>query len=185
MNYRTSKWTYNTGASVGASIGTFSASKGMLVLYAPSGTPKRFNFSTFGMVIGARLPKSIRLPDIALPRGHGITASGSTTDFWADGIVLLHPAFPGSELSTNDFCGGTFSANLEGGLLIAKGYTAMHVGIPVQMILASSFNPALAGLAANSAKAIILMKGISEGLVDGISLSSSIGAISYDGDYID
>lgn len=168
---------------MGASIGLFAGARGMLVLNDPSRVPKRFNFTTLGMGVGARVPKSIQLPGIPLPMRQSLSGSGSTTDFWASGIVFMHPSFKGGELKTSDFCGGAFTADFSFGLLIAKGCTATHVGVPMPMMLAAPFNPAFATLAANSAKAVILMKGVSEGLIDGHSLSSSMGTISFDGDY--
>lgn len=95
----------------------------------------------------------------------------------------MNRTFPGWELTISDFCGGACTADFGAGVLIAKSYTAMHVGTPTPIIQAATFNPAFAGLAINSAKAIILMKGISEGLIDAVSGSSSIGAITYGGNY--
>ncbi len=62
-------------------------------------------------------------------------------------------------------------------MLIAKNYTIMHVGIPKALMLASFTNPAFLGAATNAAKAIIVMKGVSEGLTDGLALTSAVGLL--------
>ncbi|MDR5838846.1 hypothetical protein [Caballeronia sp. LZ034LL] len=180
ISYRKSRWRYNTGASVAGALGPLSAARGILVLDDPAKVTHHFNFSTFGInLLSLRIPKQFQLPELPLPKGRGLTGSGSTTDFWGDGVVLMNYSFQGDELSAADFGGGAFIAEMGGGMLIAKAYTIMHMGIPEALMLACAASPALIGMAARNARAMIVMKGISEGLIDGLGLSSSIGFVSH------
>ncbi|MDR5762568.1 hypothetical protein [Caballeronia sp. LZ035] len=180
INYKKSRWRYNTGASVAGALGPLSAARGILLLDDPANLSHRFSFSTFGIsLLSLRIPKQFQLPDLPLPKRRGLTGSGSTTDFWGEGVVFKNDSFQGEELSATDFRGGAFIAELGGGLLIAKAYTVMHMGIPEALMLACAACPALVGMAARNAKAMIVMKGISEGLIDGVGLSSSIGFVSH------
>ncbi|MDR5818079.1 hypothetical protein QCE62_31150 [Caballeronia sp. LZ033] len=100
ISYRKSRWRYNTGASVAGALGPLSAARGILVLVDPAKVSHQFNFSTFGInLLGLRIPKQFQLPELPLPKGRGLTGSGSTTDFWGDGIVFMNYSFQGDELS--------------------------------------------------------------------------------------
>jgi hypothetical protein len=184
MTYpRQSKWEYNTGASLAVSIGSFVAAGGILVFDDPSGAHHKFRFGSLGMGLGMRLPKSLRLPDVPLPRSQGASPSGATTDFWAQGSVFLNRSFHGGDLRIDDFAGGALIAEFCGGVLIAKSFTYMLVGIPPAVLSSAAFHPAFVRLATYSARALVRIKGISEGLIDGFNGTSSIGLLSYEGIY--
>jgi hypothetical protein len=185
MTYRKSSWSFNTSAGAGIGLGPFSISRGMLVLNEPDGKEfRQFKYSTFGMGLKSfRLPERFQLPGIPLPRGHELSGSASTTDFWSDGIIFMNQTFHGRELTLQDFSGGVFVEDAGGGVLIARHYTLMHVGVPNALMLASFANPAFLAVALNAAKAIIIMEGVSEGLIDGAGITSSIGMLTYEGRY--
>ncbi|KDR37022.1 hypothetical protein BG57_09865 [Caballeronia grimmiae] len=98
-------------------------------------------------------------------------------------MIFMNQTFQREELTLQDFLGGAFIGDFGGGVFVAKNYTAMHVGIPKPLMLASYMNPVFLSLAMNAAKAIILMKGVSEGLIDGVGLTSSVGSLEYKGTY--
>jgi hypothetical protein len=187
--YRRSSWKYETGASQSASIGLLSGTRGMIVLSTPDGTKHRFNAANAGIGFGLRAPEKIQLPDIALPRaifkGNTITGGGSTTDFDGNGWVWKTPAFHREELTINDFCGATNSFDGAAGLLVGYGVSLLFVGIPQVMMMAGILNAAFIGIATRQAKALIIMRGITEGLIDGLSVFSTFGGLSYAGQYTD
>ena len=184
-DYRLSRWTYNTGASGSGSIGMLSASGGMIVLDDPAGTPQRFDFVSYGIGVGKRIAQKFRLPDISpkMLNGREIAGIGSPTDFDAAGEVYMTPSFHGQELSVSDLCGATNTIDVTGGFLIARGKMWLYAGIQPALMLAGIVNPAFMGLALNTAKARIEMRGISEGLIDGIAATSSIGVLEHKGRY--
>ena len=185
---RRSAWQYNTGAGGSVSVGPLSASRGLIALDDPSGKPKRFDIATFGIGWNVmRLPAKLRLPDIPLPRavfkGNSLAGSGSSSDFIATGWVYINHTFTGNELKESDFEGGACSIEMGGGVLVAGSITAMYVGIPVQLMMAAIANPMFSRLALNAAKAVVILLGVSEGLMDGIGATASVGALTYRGDY--
>lgn len=185
MSYRKSDWNFNTSASAGVGLGPFSLSRGMIVMDEPGGRESRmFAYSTFGMGLKSyRLPKHFQVPGIPLPKGHELSGAASTTDFWSDGVVYMNQNFNGRELTLEDFTGGAFVQDFGGGVLVAENYTILHVDIPQALMLASFTNPIFLSLSMNIAKAIILMKGVSEGLIDGVGVTSAVGLLNYQGQY--
>ncbi|MDR5838560.1 hypothetical protein [Caballeronia sp. LZ034LL] len=187
--YRKSTWRYETGALQSMSIGPFSAVRGVVVLSSPDGRKHKYNEVSFGFNVGKRIPVKFQLPDIPLPhaafKGNGVTGSGSTIDFDGGGVVFMTPTFQGDELSTDDFSGAANSIEGGGGLLVAYGYTFLFTGMPQAVLLAGLSNPAFLGIALRTAKGLIIIRGISEGLIDGLGVTSSFGALSYGGEYVE
>jgi hypothetical protein len=185
--YRISKWTYNTAASGSISIGYLTASRGFIVLDDPAGTSHRFNVASMGFGYGKRVASKAQLPDVPLPatlfNGNTLGGGGATSDFSGNGFVAMTPAFLGSELKPNDFVGATNQLDAGAGLLVAYGFTFVFSGIPQSLMLGAIANPAFMHGALNSAKALIVMRGMSEGLIDGGSFSSSVGMLTYQGTY--
>lgn len=187
--YRKSTWRYETGASQTMSFGPLSAGRGMIVLSAPDGRKHRYNEASFGFNLGKRVPTKFQLPDIPLPhaisKGIVVAGSGSTIDFDGGGAVFMTPTFHGDELSKDDFAGAANAIEGSGGLLVAYGYSFLFSGMPQAVLLAGLTNPAFIGIALRSAKCLIIIRGISECLIDGLSVSSSFGALSYGGEYLE
>jgi hypothetical protein len=178
-----SLWTYETSAAGGLNIGALSMSGGQVILKNPRGELHRFRYHGFGpgLGMGARAAKSIRLPDLKFPKGQSGSASGSTTDF--PGRGWIYRAKP-SELTPHDFEGITLYADASAGFLIAEGLTGLIVGLSEKAFIPLIFSPALFSHAISaSAKALVLLQGQSEGLIDGAGVGLMIGQLTYVGPY--
>ncbi|WP_159834188.1 hypothetical protein [Burkholderia sp. 8Y] len=159
----------------------------MLVLDDPSQQPFKFKYAAagFGLGAGLRLPARLRLPEIKLPRfiskDGTIAGVGSTSDFISKGVVYR---FKERELEATDFVGLTLCLDAGGGVLVAGGLTLFVTGLTQWMIVGWLFNPVLfTNVLFSTASALVLMAGVSEGLVDGINATPMIGSISYEGPY--
>ncbi|MDR5783385.1 hypothetical protein QCE63_28640 [Caballeronia sp. LZ065] len=92
----------------------------------------------------------------------------------------MNQNFHGRELKLDDFTGGAFVQDFGGGVLIAESYTILHVGVPQALMLASFTNPVFPSLSMNAARAIILIKGVSEGLIDGIGVTGPVSNFVFE-----
>jgi hypothetical protein len=180
-----SKWAYGTAGSATLSINTLTLAQGKLILSDPKGQTHAYRYSGAGAGMGWRVPKSLRLPDIRLPRTRDatITGSGASTDFAGEGVIYR---FTERELVPSDFLGLTIYVDFSAGLLVTHGRTGMLVGLDQRILIPWLFNPALFSSAIlGTAKALIGMSGIGEGMVDGIGASLMLGRIVSDTDAID
>lgn len=179
-----SHWTYETAASGGGSIGNLMLSGGRFVLNAPDKKQHEFRYAGIGAGVnmGARAPKSLRLPDLKLPRTHTtLSGSGATTDFQGGGQVFR---FRKPELKPGDFAGMTIYVDASGGLLVMEGISGLITGIDANAMIPWLFNPGLFAHAIGaSAKAFVLLRGMGEGLIDGIGAGVMLGTITYEGPY--
>ncbi|SAK54368.1 hypothetical protein AWB80_01978 [Caballeronia pedi] len=177
-----SKWTYETAASGGASIGELMLSGGSFILKDPTQTLHRFRYAGLGAGVGwgARVPKSIRLPDFNLPRsGTSLSASGATTDYPGRGWVYRCRK---PELKPSDFAGMTIYVDAGAGLLVAESFSGFIAGIDQRAMIPWMFNPGLfANAIGASARALVGLRGMSEGLIDGVGLGFMLGSITYTG----
>ncbi|WP_250517419.1 hypothetical protein [Caballeronia sp. INDeC2] len=180
-----SKWTYETSAGGNAGLGPISFSGGMFVLSDPAAHKFKFSYHTSGMGLGLgqRLPARFRLPETKLPpfisRDGTVAGTGATNDFTGRGAIF-RPS--DKELEPGDFVGLTLSLEASIGVLVAGGATVFLTGLQQSMVVAWLFNPGLfTNLLFSSATALVIVLGMSEGLIDGLGVSPMLGSISYDG----
>ncbi len=101
LTFRTSKWSYTSSMSGGASFGPLLISGAKLVLSDPQNHSHSFRYADFGFGASPmRLPRSFQLPSIG-----GITLLGATSDFPGSGAMFTTSYFHGSELSPQDIEG--------------------------------------------------------------------------------
>jgi hypothetical protein len=176
-----SLWTCETSSGAGGSIGDLALSSGQIILKSPEGDLHAYRYRGFGPGLGysKRVPKEIQLPDLKLPRGKTGSATGSTTDFPGKGWVYrLHKP----ELKPRDFEGYTLYADAIAGFLIAQGVTGLLVGISEKALVPWIFSPGLLAHAITaSAKSVVILRGQSEGLIDGGGIGFMVGHVSYEG----
>jgi len=161
----------------------------MFVLNDPTGRKFRFTYHTGGMGLGlaARLPSRFRLPEIKLPRfiskDGTIAGTGATSEFEGGGVIFR---LRNKELTRTDYTGLTLSLEFGGGVLVAGSFTLFLTGLKQGVVVAWLFNPGLfTNVLFQSATALVVFAGVSEGLVDAIGVSPMLGSISYDGPYRD
>lgn len=184
---RQSRWEFNTSAGGNASLGSLAFSKGIFVLDDPSGIARKFEYTGMGLGESLALGKLLHVPKINLPKitikSNAAGGTGSTVDFNSYGTVFMTDAIPRKDLRPEDFEGGTLY--LEGGLgyLLGIGGSILLAGIDPRMLQLSIVHPSFLSLAFKSAKALVSIAGVNEGLQDNIGLSAMIGAITYRGVY--
>ncbi len=161
----------------------------MFVLNDPSKHPFKYDYHVGGFPLGPglRLPSRFQLPELGLPRfiskDGTLAGTGATSDFDGGGKIFR---FTEKELEPSDFVGLTLSLDFSGGVLVAGGITSYLAGLHQLMVTAWLFNPGLfANALFRSAKALVVMVGVSEGLVDGINATPMMGSISQQGPYIE
>lgn len=176
-----SLWSYETSGAVGGAFGDLALSSGRFILKSPEGDLHAYRYRGFGPGLGysKRVPEQIRLPDLKLPRGKTGSATGSTTDFPGRGWVFrLHKP----ELKPHDFEGFTLLADASAGFLIAQGVTGLLVGISEKALVPWIFAPGIFAHAITaSAKSVVILRGQSEGLIDGGGIGFMVGHVSYEG----
>lgn len=131
-----------------------------------------------------QIPK-INLPQVTIKKT-SVSGTRSTVDFNSYGTVYLTNFIrPGHDLKPTDFEGGTLY--IEGGLgYLSVGGIAgsiMLVGIDPVMLQLSIVHLSFQQLAFRSAKAIVMIAGLSEGLQDSLGFNAMIGTINYQGAY--
>ncbi|BBU31281.1 hypothetical protein BTHE68_50150 [Burkholderia sp. THE68] len=180
---KSSQWEYETAGSAAASIGDLLLSGGKFILKDPAHKLHAFEYAGFGAGVGlsTRMPKSLRLPDIRLPRKGTVSGSGATTDFQGRGFVYR---FREPELKPEDFAGMTIYVDASAGLLVTENISGFIAGIDQRAMIPWMFNPGLfASALGASAKAFVLLRGMGEGLVDAIGGGVMLGSINYKGPY--
>ncbi|GGD91770.1 hypothetical protein [Caballeronia grimmiae] len=180
-----SEWKFGTSATGGGGIGTVLLSGGLIVLADPKETLHAFHYGGFGFGISKRLPERIRLPDLRLRRRAGgtvLSGTGGTTQFDSYGVV--YSLIEERELIANDFTGGVIYAEVSAGALFAVGGSCLFVGIDQKVMMLATLNPGLfARFLLRNAKAMIVVVGDSEGLIDGIGGGAMLGAMTYEGPF--
>ncbi|WP_454825828.1 hypothetical protein [Paraburkholderia xenovorans] len=177
---RQSKWTYDTSATLGFSLGFSVISGGMISLNDPDRNPHHFHFGAFG----AGISRGLALTRIEVPqtivRNYDFSGSVALEDFKSGGVVFMTDAFQGRELSLSDIQGVT--AYIEGGVAAFSGFggDVMFLGLDPIPFLTSIAFPGfshLMTLAIDRAPAVLLMGGSIVGPQVATGLSALIGQL--------
>ncbi|MDR5761548.1 hypothetical protein [Caballeronia sp. LZ035] len=176
-----SLWSYETSGAGGGTFGDLALSSGRFILKSPEGVFHAYRYRGFGPGLGItrRVPEPIPLADLKLPRGKTGSATGSTTDFPGRGWVYrLHKP----EFKLRDFESYTLYADASAGFLIAQGVTGLIVGISEKALVPWIFAPGLSAHAITaSEKSVVILRGRSEGLIDGVGFGLFVGHVLYMG----
>jgi len=186
---RPSKWTYDTGATGGASVEFIVASGGEIILRDPSQKKVTFYYGGAGLGVGLGINLSklkiphFSLPNIAMPKifGRDVSAAGSLESYSSVGTIFMTSAFRGSELTKSDFQGGAVYIDAGAGLIYGRSASAMLLGIHSAKLatgLSSASTIWLAEEAIFEARAILLMYGTTTGLIAGGSIGILAGSLT-------
>lgn len=179
-NYRLSKWTYDTSASVSIALGATAISGGLISLNDPNKKSHHFHYGGFGVgtSIGLSLTK-IELPE-TLIRNYAASGSGSITEFPSDSALYMTESFHGRELSKSDIQGVATYIEVGLGIIAGGSATLMFLGLNPALILAAVASPGFAHLvtvAIEQAPAILVIWGGSMGPQVGGGVSALLGQL--------
>ncbi|NIF77014.1 hypothetical protein F3J20_06295 [Paraburkholderia sp. Cy-641] len=167
------------------SLGAFLVSVGLLVLDDPEGKRQQFKYAGFGMGISVPIPKllhrKLTLPQITL-KGREIAGTGSTTDFPSNGIVYETAACHGN-LTPQKLEGGAIYFDGSAGLLYGTDVTVLLCGIKPELLEMAIMIQSFMALAVNAAPAVIVVRGVNEGLQEGLGGGLMPGQIIWKGTY--
>jgi hypothetical protein len=185
---RPSRWTFETSAGRGASLGPFAMSEGMFVLYDAAQIMRKFEYAGLGVGRSMAIGSLLHVPRINLPqitiKGEVLGGAGSTIDFDSYGTVFMTDAIgPRRELTPHDLEGGAVYVEGALGYLFGIGGSIMLAGMPRHMLQLSIASPVFINLAMKHAKAVVLMAGNNAGIQDSVGFNAMIGSITYAGAY--
>jgi outer membrane protein OmpA-like peptidoglycan-associated protein len=177
----TSKWTYDTSESRGASVAIVAAETGKLILKTPAGQRFAFDFAA----VGAGASFGFKLPGIGKLQNGGVSVSAnySSQANTSGGIVYTLDSFHGKELEPRDFTGFCLLIEIGAGFVAGVNGAAMicHLtprdlieGIPQEFLIDTAVGQFGADvlnkagitdkLGIQNATAVILMYGLNQGL---------------------
>ena len=172
-----SKWTYDAAATGSIGIGLSTASRGKVDLKDPGNKIHEFSYSGFGIGFSVHLP-GIKIPPIPIINKE-ISATGAAKSFSGRGYMFMTSAFRGKELSKSDIQGATIHVDAGFGLLAGYGGSLMFLGIHTALLVPWFINPGLganvARKAIQSAPAVLLMHGQTEGLIASLGAGLLVG----------
>lgn len=174
MLLRDSRWSYNTGATTGLSIGYVIGSGGELILNDPAGTETNFYYGGLGGGLGGGFKQlgKIKLPKLTIGR-HSAGGAGSLGAFWSTGGVFMTSAFKGTELTESDLQGATVYVDAGAGILAGVSASVMLLGIdPLPLLMGGTY---FAQDAIRRAPAVLVMYGVNIGPQFGWGVGGLIG----------
>lgn len=167
--FRKSDWEFDASAAGGVGYGLLAASGGKIVLTDPSNQSQNFFYTGYGIGFSKAIPK-IEIPPLPI-LNRVISVAGSTEGFYSGGVIYMTDSFGGDELVKSDL-GGAVYLDAGGGLFAGFSGSIMLLGINVALLASCILNPGLfASVAKNAiehAPAILVMAGVSEGLISSI-----------------
>ncbi|WP_322045256.1 hypothetical protein [Paraburkholderia sp. J67] len=185
LDLRKSSWTFDTSSGGGTGFGALLMSGGLIVLDDPEGNRQKFKYGGLGMGLSVPLPKllhrKLTLPKITF-RGQEIAGTGSTTDFPSQGVIYETAACHGG-LTPRKLDGGVIYFDGSAGLLYGKGVTVMLCGIDPELLEIGIMMRPVMTLAVNTASAVIVFRGVNEGLQEGLSGGLMLGQMQWQGIY--
>ncbi|BCQ23427.1 hypothetical protein NK8_15560 [Caballeronia sp. NK8] len=185
IEIRDSKWKCKTGAAYGANVGPMLFSGGDVTFRAPGGQQWAFSYRGLGSGVEfARLPTSLRLPQIQLPKfvlkSGSLSGTLATADFFGRGGVWMMPGFNGKELADTDFEGPALYMDVSAGVLVSAGCSLILCGgFDIESMVAALMHRKW--FIFDIAHALIILVGESAGLVDGAGAGFMMGNMSNKG----
>jgi hypothetical protein len=182
LGLRTSKWTYDTGATGGAGLGPLLVSGGTFFLKDPAGQEQQFHYAGGGFGWGRSIGLIPKKLNWSLPKflkiAHEPAATGSTKDFFSGGLVCMTGSFRGDELKRSDLVGPTIYIDASAGI-VADGFSVsvMLLGLNQTLLMMGIAMPQLPffRIAMNEARALLVMYGANVGLQSGTLQSKALG----------
>ncbi|MFP3552105.1 hypothetical protein SB861_15465 [Paraburkholderia sp. SIMBA_049] len=179
-NYRLSKWTYDTSASVSIGLGVAAISGGLISLKDPNRKAHHFHYGGFGVGASAGFSLTkIKLPE-AFIRNYAASGSGSTTDFPGSSVLYMTDSFHGHELAMSDIQGVAAYVEVGAGSVASASGTLMFLGLNPLLIMAAVASPGFAHLvtiAIQQAPAVLFMWGASVAPQVGGGINALLGQL--------
>lgn len=174
---RKSAWEFKTSSTGALGLGIAAAEGGHIYLTDPSKRTVSFLFGAAGVGIGFKLPK---IPQVHF-RGHQASAAVAPASFPNWGVIYTLDTFTGQELKRSDITGTCMFIEVGAGLVGAFSTTAMLLGMNPYWVPATlavgSLDSFATSMLIRSATAVILVAGLSTGLVAGCGGGGFIGGL--------
>lgn len=177
-----SKWKFETSSTGGFGIEFVAVEGGTIYLKDPMGRNQAFRYGSAGagLAWGLKLPKLGKLE--LKVKGRNVGAAVAPASFPNAGLLYVMDSFKPDDFSRSDITGACVFVEAYGGLVAGYTGTAMLFGINpfwlATMLLGGpvASAPSLLPLI-NSARGMLLMRGLSVGSVAGVGAGAFVGGV--------
>jgi len=177
-----SKWQFVTSSTGGLGVEFVAVEGGAIYLTDPAKKAQTFRYGSAGagLAWGLKLPKIGKLE--VKVRGKSIGGVVAPAAFPNAGALYVMESFKGDDFTRSDITGACVFVEVYGGLILGYSGTAMLFGVSPAWLSAVLLGgplgsgPALLPML-HSARGLLLMRGLSVGLVGGAGAGAFVGGI--------